>query len=48
MDKKKKMNMNVYNTEYDVVKKVGNKILNFRLKKFREDHDGAIRHGQTN
>lgn len=37
--------MNVYCTEYEVVKKVGRKVLNFRLKNFREDHDGAIRHG---
>jgi hypothetical protein len=34
--------MNVACTEYDVVKRVAKKNLNFRLKEFDEDHEGAI------
>ena len=34
--------MNVYCTEYDVVQKVGRKVLGFKLKEYKEDHDGAI------
>jgi hypothetical protein len=37
--------MNVACTEYEVIKKVGRKICNFRLKEFEEDHDGAITKG---
>ena len=40
--------MNVYCTEYDVIKKVGRKVLNWKLKEYKEDHDGAIRRGQHN
>ena len=34
--------MNVYSTEYDVVKKVARKVLNFRVKEYKEDHEGGI------
>ena len=34
--------MNVYCTEYDVVQKVGRKVLGFKLKEYKEDHEGAI------
>jgi hypothetical protein len=38
--------MNVACTEYDVVRRVAKKNLNFRLKEFDEDHEGAIVHDQ--
>ena len=37
--------MNVYCTEYDVVQKVGRKILGYKLREYKEDHDGSIRRG---
>lgn len=37
--------MNVYCTEYDVVKKVARKVLNFKTKEYKEDHDGGIHKG---
>jgi hypothetical protein len=37
--------MNVAQTEYDVIKKAGRRILNFRLKNWREDHEGAVKNG---
>ena len=40
--------MNVYCTEYEVVKKVARKSLGFKLKSYHEDHDGAIRRGIHN
>ena len=40
--------MNVYCTEYDVIKKVARKSLGFKLRNYMEDHDGAIRRGQHN
>ena len=41
----KRITMNVYQTEYDVVKKCGRKICNWRLKNWEEDHYGAVRNG---
>lgn len=41
----KRLVMNVYCTEYDVVKKVARKVCNYKLREYREDHDGAIRRG---
>lgn len=38
--------MNTYCTEYDVVKKAGRKACNFKLREYREDHEGAIRRGE--
>ena len=40
--------MNVYCTEYDVIRKVARKELNFKLREYPEDHDGAIRKGVHN
>lgn len=40
--------INVGQTEYDVVKKVARKDCNWRLKYFEEDHEGAVRNGETN
>ena len=40
-----RMVMNVYSTEYEVVQKVARKSLGFKLREYREDHDGAIRRG---
>ena len=40
--------MNVYCTEYDVIKKVARKVLGYKLREYPEDHDGAIRKGQHN
>ncbi len=46
---KKKANkrtcINVYCTEYDVVKKVAKKVSNFRLVEIDEDHEGGIHKG---
>ena len=42
----KKITINVYCTEYDVVKKVAKKVLDFKLKEIEEDHEGAVYKGQ--
>ena len=34
--------MNVFCTEYEVVKKVAKKVCNFRLKEIEEDHEGGV------
>ena len=34
--------MNVYCTEYDVVKKAAKNECGFRLREYKEDHEGAI------
>lgn len=34
--------MNVYCTDYDVIKKVARKVNNFKLKELEEDHEGAV------
>lgn len=44
---KHRLVINVGQTEYECVKKVARKICNWRLKYFQEDHDGAIRNGET-
>ena len=36
------MVMNVYCTEYDVVQKVARKMLGFKLREYKEDHEGSI------
>ena len=46
-DKKKKQSntkivMNVYCTEYEVIKKVGRKLCNYKLKEFKEDNEGGV------
>lgn len=38
--------MNVYCTEYDVVKKAAKNECGFRLREYKEDHEGAIVKGQ--
>ena len=38
--------MNAAQTEYEVVRKVGRKVCNFRLRDFAEDENGAIKGGQ--
>ena len=38
--------MNVMQTQYDVIKKVGKRVCNYQLKFYREDHDGAVRKGE--
>ena len=40
--KARKPVMNVYCTDYEVVKKAAKVYAGFRLKERREDHDGAI------
>ena len=40
-----RLTMNVYCTEYDVIKKVARKVLGYKLREYAEDHDGAIRRG---
>lgn len=40
--------MNVYCTDYDVVKKVAKAMLGYRLKEYKEDHDGGIAKDGTN
>lgn len=37
--------LNVGASDFPLVKKVGRRILNFRLKKCREDHEGAVKLG---
>jgi hypothetical protein len=37
--------MNCAQTEYEVIKKVGRKVCNFRMKHYEEDHDGAVING---
>lgn len=37
--------LNVGSCNYPLVRKVARRILNFRLKKFREDNDGALCYG---
>ena len=38
--------MNVYCTDYDVVKKSARNVCGFRMKEYKEDHDGAIVKGE--
>ena len=38
--------MNVYCTDYDVVKKAAKNECGFRLREYKEDHEGAIVKGQ--
>jgi hypothetical protein len=38
--------MNVYCTEYDIVKKAAKVFCGFRLRERKEDHEGAIVNGQ--
>ena len=40
--------MNVFCTEYDIVKKAAKVFCGYRLRERKEDHDGAIVNGQTN
>ena len=37
--------MNTYCTEYEVIKKVSKKVLNFKLKEIPEDAEGGIHKG---
>ena len=41
----KKPIINVFSTEYDVVKKVAKKVNNFKLVEMEEDHEGGIHKG---
>ena len=34
--------MNVFNSEYDIVKRVARRQLDYRLKEYEEDHEGAV------
>lgn len=51
-DEKPKKNrrciMNVHCTEYDIVSRVAKKLLNFRIRDYEEDHDGAVVNGEGN
>ena len=40
--------MNLYCTEYDIIRKVARKVLGFKIREYAEDHDGAIRKGEHN
>ena len=40
--------MNVYCTEYDVIKRVARRMLGFRLKEIEEDHEGGVINGDGN
>lgn len=42
---KNRVTLNVFCTDYDVVKKVARKVNNFRLKEIPEDHEGGVRKG---
>jgi hypothetical protein len=43
---KKKIVINVFSTEYDVVKKVAKKVNEFKLVEMEEDHEGGVYKGQ--
>jgi hypothetical protein len=47
--KKRKINrktvINVFSTEYDVVKKVAKKVNEFKLVEIEEDHEGGVHKG---
>jgi hypothetical protein len=43
---KKKIVINVFSTEYDVVKKVAKKVNEFKLVEIEEDHEGGVHKGQ--
>ena len=48
-EKERKFRKNVMNvacTEYDIVKRVARKHLEYRLKNYEEDHDGSIINGE--
>jgi len=50
-DKPKKIRrvvINAFCTEYDIVHKVAKKMLNFRIKEIEEDHDGGVINGEGN
>ena len=36
------MVMNVHCTEYEIVSKVARKVLGYKLREYKEDHEGAI------
>jgi len=40
--------MNVACTQYDIVMRVAKKMLDYRLKMYDEDHDGAYINGEGN
>ena len=40
--------MNVFNSEYDIVKRVARRQMGYRLKEFEEDHEGAVINGEGN
>ena len=40
-----RLTINLYCTEYDVIKKVARKVLGYKTREYAEDHDGAIRRG---
>jgi hypothetical protein len=40
------MTINVAQTEYDVVRKVGKRVCNWKLRYFYEDHEGAYKRGE--
>ena len=42
----KKVVINVYCTEYEIVRKVSKRVCNFRMKEIEEDHEGAVVKGQ--
>jgi tubulin polyglutamylase TTLL6/13 len=41
----KKIAINVYSTEYDVIKKVAKKVNEFKLVEMEEDHEGGVYKG---
>ena len=51
IEKKKKVRkllINIHCTEYEIVRKQAKTIFNARLKRFQEDHEGAIINGEGN
>ena len=43
----KKVVMNYAQTEYEVIRKVGKKVMDFKCIELQEDHEGAVnRHGE--
>jgi hypothetical protein len=40
--------MNVFCTEYEIVKRIARRHMQYRLKEYDEDHEGAMVHGVGN
>lgn len=46
-DMSKRVIMNCYCTEYDIIKKVARKECYFKVREYEEDYDGAVIKGES-